>query len=334
MAGDLVNLLGDAATAGGALGYLNILPSAAKDRLMSGCSFLVGRWKRRVDLHDKREDAEIADEEKRAGNKTTAEQKVLDALVPDIAKRIAGDEALMRRALVSVMGEAYRKQENKEAVVKECLKDIEGKEENVSSNLDPLDKDWLDIFSSYAEKANTERTRQLWGRILSGEVRNPGQFSLKTLRLLSEIDKETANLFVEKARLVFDGYFIIVGEDEGGESFRDYSILEDAGILYGVSGGIELKIKNKKDDLLIYNIDGHVIEMKVISEFAFLIYGLTRAAQDLLNIIDVQPNTIEKIKVFEDRIQKEYAVEEYKILEVRQGEMAASKVLRQWKREK
>lgn len=290
MAGDIVNLLGDAATAGGALGYLNLLPSAAKERLISGCTFLVGRYKRRVDVHDKREDAEIADGEKRAGNKTTAEQKVLETLVPDIAKRIAGDEALMGRALVSVMGEAYRKQENKEAVVEECLKDIEGKEENVSSNPDPLDEDWLDIFSSYAEKANTERTRQLWGRILSGEVRNPGQFSLKTLRLLSEIDKETAEIFVEKCSLLFDDMSIIINTDEINLDFEKWQMLEETGLIAGTDGNICLLFSKTEDRKLSISGKNIIIRAEHKSGVTPKIpcISLTKTGKELLNIRKTQ----------------------------------------------
>lgn len=316
MAGDLVSILDHAATIGGAFGYLNLLPPAVKDRLMSGCNFIIGRGKRRFDVRDRREDAEIADEEKRAGNKTTAEQKVLETLVPDIAKRIAGDEALMERALVGVMGEAYRKQENKEAVVEECLKDIEGKEEDVSSNLDPLDEDWLDIFSSYAEKANTERTRQLWGRILSGEVRNPGSISLTTLRIISEVDSSTAEFFTSLMPIVL-GDCLYVGDKYKSGIFDDLLMLEATGLVSGVQGNFFKQTEKQSPNIFLGGFEKLVAYIKTqdVKQFNIPCIALTKSGRELMKIIGGAFNVEKAAQSLIDTIPKEI-VSEIKVHEV------------------
>ena len=60
--------------------------------------------------------------------------------------------------------------------------------------------DWLDFFGDYAEKANAEAVRDLWGRVLAGEIRRPGTFSLYTLRILAELDQQVARWFEEEAQ--------------------------------------------------------------------------------------------------------------------------------------
>lgn len=310
MAGDLVTILGDATTVGSALGYLNLLPPAVKERLISGCNFIIGRGKRRFDVRDKREDAEIADEEKRAGNKTTAEQKVLDTLVPDIAKRIAGDEALMGRALVSVMGEAYRKQENKEAVVEECLKDIGGKEGDVSSNLDPIDEDWLDIFSSYAEKANTERTRQLWGRILSGEVRKPGSISLTSLRIISEVDRSTAEFFTSLMPIVL-GDCLYVGNKYKSRIFDDLLMLEATGLVSGVQGNFFKQTEKQSPNIFLGGFEKLVAYIKVLDfeQFNIPCITLTKSGRELMKVIGSAFNVEQAAQSLIDTIPKEHIFE-------------------------
>lgn len=62
-----------------------------------------------------------------------------------------------------------------------------------------VDDDWLNFFESYAEKASSDNMRKLWGKILAGEIRKPGAFSLRTLRVASELDMATARQFQELA---------------------------------------------------------------------------------------------------------------------------------------
>ena len=58
-----------------------------------------------------------------------------------------------------------------------------------------FDQDWLNHFGSYAEKASSEAVRRLWARVLAGQIRCTGSFSLSSLRLLSELDQRMATTF-------------------------------------------------------------------------------------------------------------------------------------------
>ncbi len=59
--------------------------------------------------------------------------------------------------------------------------------------------DWLLKWIDYSSCVSDEMVQQLWAKILSGEVNNPGTFSLQTLNTLSMIDKAIA----EKLQLLF-----------------------------------------------------------------------------------------------------------------------------------
>ena len=79
---------------------------------------------------------------------------------------------------------------------------------------DEIDPDWLGHFESYAEKASSEKVRDLWARVLAGEIRRPGAFSLMTLRLLAELDRQIAQWFQDAIELRVNGQFLTRSPDD------------------------------------------------------------------------------------------------------------------------
>lgn len=67
--------------------------------------------------------------------------------------------------------------------------DTNGGEEKV------IDDDWLNNFETEARQKSTEDMQLRFGRILAGEIRQPGSYSIKAVKLLGELDQNTANLF-------------------------------------------------------------------------------------------------------------------------------------------
>ena len=54
---------------------------------------------------------------------------------------------------------------------------------------------WLNIFETEARPQSTKEGQLLFGRILAGEIRNPGSYSILTLKTLGELDQSIAALF-------------------------------------------------------------------------------------------------------------------------------------------
>jgi len=78
------------------------------------------------------------------------------------------------------------KQQNIDSVVDKAYLELEG-DESVSS--DPVGQDWiLRFFNSVGEVSN-KQMQALWAKVLSGEVRKPGSFSLRTLLLLNTLSE-------------------------------------------------------------------------------------------------------------------------------------------------
>lgn len=53
----------------------------------------------------------------------------------------------------------------------------------------------MNSFMRFAEDASSDRLRDLFGRILAGQIFRPGAFCLTTLRTLSELDQAIATDF-------------------------------------------------------------------------------------------------------------------------------------------
>lgn len=91
-----------------------------------------------------------------------------------------------------------RKQKNIDNIIEVATKQI-NEESDISSA--KVDEDWTTRFFNIAENISNEEIQRLWGRVLSGEVKKPGSFSLRTLDLLKNINKEEAEIFTKFAQL-------------------------------------------------------------------------------------------------------------------------------------
>ena len=59
-----------------------------------------------------------------------------------------------------------------------------------------IDDDWLNSFETEArQKSSTKRMQLLSGHILAGEIKLPGSYSIKTVKMLAQLDQNAALLF-------------------------------------------------------------------------------------------------------------------------------------------
>ena len=96
---------------------------------------------------------------------------------------------------------------NKEQSADSTNQDVNDGQEKV------IDDVWLNIFETEARPRSTEEAQLLFGRILAGEIKQPGSYSIKAVKLLGELDQSIAALFKKlcSACIVY-GVFRIPGE--------------------------------------------------------------------------------------------------------------------------
>lgn len=88
-------------------------------------------------------------------------------------------------------------QVNIESVVEEAKEDLIQGSQDYADTDKPISEEFYDRFETYASHATSDELRQRWGRVLASEIRTPGTFSNKVLRVVDELDAETALLFEE-----------------------------------------------------------------------------------------------------------------------------------------
>lgn len=147
------------------------------------------------------------------------------------------DATLDRRLVSRMTYQEAKRQSNIERITQYAADDFDGSEEIKPER---PDSDWTTRFFRIAEDITTEQMQSLWGKVLAGEVKHPGSFSLRTLDILKNISQNEAEIFAKLARIAFysGGKIFVPNPDRGlflndkfGIGFLDLLLLREIGLL-------------------------------------------------------------------------------------------------------
>lgn len=151
---------------------------------------------------------------------------------------------LMLKAVTdSAIADATRREVNVAKAILFAEEDIQqtssttqGGQEVPDATADP---DWLYRWRDAASEVSAEELQHLWGRVLAGEVRSPGSFSLRTLEFLRNISRQEAEAIELLSRYAL-GAFIYSGEsgllEAEGMNLSFLLGMQDLGLISGVGG--------------------------------------------------------------------------------------------------
>ncbi len=226
----------------------------------------------------------------------TESYKAVEASIALSAVTDVGVDAEIRQRAIDVLvRKEYRKQVNREAVAAAMVKDIREHPDTLAGNRantvtdGELEDDWMNVFERYAEDASSERLQDLWGRVLAGEIRQPGRFSTRSLRFLSEFSQADALLFEKIAQCSFGDFApkTLVQPDEN-KNISDLIHLEASGLIQGASTtGLRKSFSfdssgvahMREENILIY------LEGKPMKKVAFDVIALTVLGQEMLCLV-------------------------------------------------
>jgi hypothetical protein len=168
------------------------------------------------------------------------EAKLLNAPSEKVDEKGRIEPTLDLDELVSIVGnsdfsESVRKETN---IAKSILitEDILSQDQQEPSDT-PIEDDWIFSWRDYAGRVSAKELQDLWGRILAGEVKQPGSYSMRTLEFLKGLSKSEADLISKAARFVIDGTIYREKEEfleTEGLHFSNLLFLQDIGMLSGV----------------------------------------------------------------------------------------------------
>lgn len=131
--------------------------------------------------------------------RTKGEVQLIEAITEYGVTQLGANPTTAERAFRRHFSKVMSQQENIDHVLLEAKADLElnPPSANDPNQTEELSEEFMSRFEGYSAAATTDDLRQRWGRVLASEVRKPGTFSGKVLRVIDEMDIATAQLFEE-----------------------------------------------------------------------------------------------------------------------------------------
>lgn len=222
---------------------------------------------------------------------TQAYAAVETAIAKAVATEAGATPEIVQQAINVLVRKEYRKQVNRESVGQAAIEDLRTNTEVTDqAEIPPLvDDDWLNVFERYAEDASTERMQKLWGRVLAGEIRKPGRYSMRTLRFLSEFSQADALTFADFCNSAFSDFAPrSIAQPDNIRDVSNLIYLEAAGLITGTDSiGLQKRFSVRPDGVafiregnlaVIFNAEPNTkIELPVLL--------LTPLGQELISLL-------------------------------------------------
>lgn len=157
------------------------------------------------------------------------------------------------------------------------------------------DEDWFMAFMRFAEDASSDKLRDLFGRILAGEIANPNSISIATLRAAAELDQEIAEHFLWFWHQAIDSSFAPVSIIPGpGSEWARLAELREAGLVSPLDSSVWQPKTGRLGPLGYgWSIGFSAISMTIffdnLTDREIRRYALTKVGQQLSKILPPPP---------------------------------------------
>jgi Protein of unknown function (DUF2806) len=220
--------------------------------------------------------------------------------------------------------EERRKFKNKEAVARSAIEELRN-DPGAADASSEIEDDWLNLFARLAEDKSSEELQVLFGRILAGEIRRPGSFSLRTLQLMALISRQDATDIITFLSYVIGGGVVPFRDDEsmpGGPFDRGPSTnslpttslrlaMEEFGIALSASPtevvSHTVEVDPMSQEHLSASHRGFMVDNKTSNQINYIVAGqpITKSAQELIRMANLPPTDLEFMKEIANRIYAE-----------------------------
>jgi hypothetical protein len=241
------------------------------------------------------------------------------ATAKSIARQIDVDGSVAAIAADTHASKILRQTVNSAKVLQRAAEEIKRlptlkEEEKVAE----ISHDWLNAFEQDAVNMSSEQMQRLFGKILAGEIRRPSSYSIRTVKLMAQLDNQAAELFRKLCSLavtlriessVFDSRVLTLevaaganGLQRFGLSFAELNILFEYGLIIGDYNsfipyhgsivrdnnvGLPLSYMNQRFALMPRTEMGPA----QVEKMKFYGVALSRAGCELIDIVDIEEDT-------------------------------------------
>lgn len=203
---------------------------------------------------------------------------------------------LVKRTQSRIAFQELKKQQNIDYAVAFAAQELAGE---LKVSKEPVDEDWVSRFFDSVSCVSEKEMQLIWGKILAGEIKEPGSFSMRTLNVVRNLSKKEAECFLKILPCVMssDGDFFISSDEKiinvANITFYDILTLDDCGLLYA-DGTMRMSFTVAKNDPAIMYSDDYAINMTRRKDEPYNgsvgVYKLKTAAQELYPLLRKQTN--------------------------------------------
>ena len=174
--------------------------------------------------------AGIADE-RRA--ETTARIKLINTSAEQITQQMQTDPEYARVAVQKFGRRVLREQVNLDLISQKAASEIRDASDSIDQSGadesgETISDDWLNAFETEGRQKSTEEMQAFFGKILAGEIRKPGSYSTRTVRILGSLDQNIANFFVRLCSMCISQFEDIrvpsMGGNAGNNALQEYGL--------------------------------------------------------------------------------------------------------------
>lgn len=157
-------------------------------------------------------------------------------------------QAYIDKASEKYASKIIKEQLNLDDITLKAAKELTNEDYTNKENTETeISDDWLNEFENQARQMSSEEMKFIFSKILANEINNPGNFSIRTIRIISQLDNLAAKLFEKLCSCAVSmqvGYHIIdtrVISLEGnagantlskyGLSFDNLNVLQEYGLI-------------------------------------------------------------------------------------------------------
>lgn len=222
------------------------------------------------------------------------------------------DEALSQRAGRRLVAEEINKQKNMEDVVQRADEILQA-EPAPTADGEESDQGWIEECLDGAGKAYHENLKNYWARLLAGEIKHPGFYSLRAIDFMKKLSKKDAERIRRICQYVMydnKGDAVIFKYDAEEISYGDLSFLMELRLLDSSSFVVkQYKFETGEGHAFLFkNNVGFLIKVKK-REYDLPIYSFTELGKEILTIIDDTGVNLDYLKNFATEITKMKEIE-------------------------
>jgi hypothetical protein len=162
-----------------------------------------------------------------------------------------------------------------------------------------VDDDWLFRWRDSASEVSSEELQYLWGKVLAGEVKAPGLFSLRTLEFIRNLSTQEAESIATLSEFIIAGAIYRDAKEnleEKGVTFDTLLYMQDIGVLSGVEAiGMSMNWKSLDESSFKQVLTSNSMVLILSGDdpsvtISLPIYKLTTIGQQVLRLGKFGPN--------------------------------------------